>query len=193
MPGKIKSTIELAMEKAAKLPRLTKEEIRQQQEKDFGPRGRAIAGRFLTRDLEAEDLEIELSRYPDEPGEIVRRAFLVSMCQAMDIEDARATARGFEGIKVLVRDAQPDEAFRRVSGIIRDYQEERKREFARIEQVGDVTLRELGVSGSAIRQNMEQSEPWRRKRSELLERFRPKLEGIKRELEDHLLRAISSD
>ena len=33
MSGKIKSTLELAMEKAAKLPRLTREEIRRRQKR----------------------------------------------------------------------------------------------------------------------------------------------------------------
>jgi hypothetical protein len=191
MSGKIKSTIELAMEKAARLPRLTKAEIRQQQEKEYGPRGRAIAGRFLVGDLEAEDLDAELSRYQDEQGEIVRGAFLASMCQAIDIGETEATARGFEGIRTLVRDDCLEGTSSRLSGVLRDYQEQREREFAKMEQAEAVTLSELGVSGSAIRLNMEQSERWREKRSELLKKFRPKLDEIKRELNDHLRQVIS--
>ena len=191
MSGKIKSTIELAMEKAAKLPRLTQEEIRQQQEKEYAPRGGAIAGRFLSGDIAEEDLEAELSRYQGEQGEIVRRAFLASLCQAIDLEDAEATARVFEGIKVLVHDDQLEETARRSSGILQDYQEQRQREFARTEQAESVILRELGVSGSAIRVNIEQSQGWREKRSELLEEFRPRVDEIKRELSDHLRRVIS--
>jgi hypothetical protein len=189
--GKIKSTVELAMEKAAKLPRLTKEEIRHQQEKEYGPRGRAIAGRFLAEDLAEEDLEAELSRYQGEQGEIVRGAFLASICEAIDIEDAEAIARVFEGIKTLVRDDQLEGTARRSSDILRNYQEQRQREFARTERAESVTLRELGVSGSAIRLNMEQSQGWREKRSELLEGFRPRVDEIKRELSDHLRRVIS--
>lgn len=191
MSGKIKSTIELAMEKAAKLPRLTKEEIRQQQEKEYGPRGRAIAGRFLAGDLAAEDLDAELSRYPGEQGEMARAAFLASMCQAIDVGETEATARGFEGIRALVRDDRLEETSSRLGGILRDYQEQQQREFAKTEQAEAVTLRELGVSGSAIRLNMEQSEAWRAKRSALLAEFRPKLDQLKRELSDQLRRVIS--
>ncbi len=97
MSGKIKSTIELAMEKAAKLPRLTEEELRQQQEKEYGPRGRAIGGRFLAGDLAAEDLDAELSRYQGEQGEIVRGAFLASMCQAIDIGESGSHGQGVRG------------------------------------------------------------------------------------------------
>jgi hypothetical protein len=193
MSGKVKSTIELAMERAAKLPRLTEEELRQQKEKEFGPRGRAIAGRFLAGDLADEDLDSELSRYPDEQGEFVRGAFLGSMCEAIDIGEAKATARAFEGIETLVRDDRLEEISSRLRGILQDFQEQRQRELARAEQVEAVMLRELGVAGSAIRLNMEQSEGWREKRSELLARFRPKLEEYKRELSDHLRRVISRD
>ena len=191
MSGKIKSTIELAMEKAAKLPKLTKQEIRQQQEKAYGPRGRAIAGRFLAADLAEGDLEGELSGYGGEQGEIVREAFLEEMCQALNLEDAEATARAFEGIRALVGDDHVEEASRRVRGNLGDYQEQRRREFARVEAAEAEVLRELGVSGSAIRLNMEQSQRWRETRSQLLERFRPSLDEIRRELSDHLRRVIS--
>jgi len=189
--GKIKSTIELAMEKAAKLPKLTKQEIRQQQEKAYGPRGRAIAKRFLAADLAEGDLEGELSGYGGEQGEIVREAFLEEMCQALDLEDAEATARAFEGIRALVGDDHVEEASHRVSGNLGDYQEQRRHEFARVEAAEAEVLRELGVSGSAIRLNMEQSQEWRETRSQLLERFRPSLDEIRRELSDHLRRVIS--
>jgi hypothetical protein len=79
-----------------------------------------------------------------------------------------------------------------LSGILRDYQEQRQRAFASTEEAEAVALRELGVSGSAIRLNLEQSEGWRAKRGALLEEFRPKLDEIKGELSDHLRRVISS-
>ena len=157
MSGKIKSTIELAMERAAKLPRLTEEELRQQREKQYGPRGRAIAGRFLSGELETEDLEGELSSYQGEAGGIVRSAFLTSMCRAMDLEHVAATARAFEGIEALARDDQLRGASCRAGEILRDYREQSQREFARVEQTEIAALRELGISGSAIRLNLEQS------------------------------------
>ena len=193
MSGKVKSTIELAMEKVAKLPRLTEEELRQQKEKEFAPRGRAIAGRFLAGDLADEDLDSELSRYPEKQSEVVRGAFLASMCEAIDIGEAEATARAFEGIETLVRDDRLQETSSRLRGILQDFQEQRQRELARAEQAEAVILQELGVSGSGIRLNMEQSEGWREKRSELLARFRPKLDELKRELSDHLRRVSSAD
>jgi hypothetical protein len=191
MSGKIKSTIELAMEKAAKLPRLTREEIQQRQEEEYGPRGRAIAERVLAGSLAVERLDVELSRYDAEQGEIVRGAFLAAMCQAIDLEEAEATARAFEGIEALVCDDHLEEASRRCSGISRDYEEQRRREFVTTEEAEAAVLRDLGISGSAIRVNPQQNERWREKRSALLQRFRPQLEEIKRELGDYLRRVNS--
>jgi hypothetical protein len=186
MSRKIKSTLELAMEKAAKLPALTAEEIRQRQEKEYAPRGRAIAERFLAGDLAETRLDFELSEYRGEEGKIVRGAFLASMCQAIDLEDAEGTARAFEAVKLLVCDDRLEEASNRLWDVFRDYQEERQREFAEIERAESELLRDLGVSGSAIRLNMEPNRTWLEKRSVLIQRFLPRVEEIRRELSDHL-------
>jgi hypothetical protein len=188
MSGKIKSTIELAMEKAARMPRLTKEEIRQRQEEEYGPRGRAIAERFLTGDLAETGVDAELEKYQGEEGEIVRRAFLAALCRSIDLEVAETLTRAFEGIEALVCDDPLEEVSKRLSGIFRDYEQQRQQEFARAEETESAILRDLGISGSAIRPNLQHNERWREKRSELLQRFRPQLDEIKRELGDHLRR-----
>jgi hypothetical protein len=186
MSRKIKSTLELAMEKAAKLPALTAEEIRRRQEKEYAPRGRAIAERFLAGDLAETRLEFELGEYRGEEGGIVRAAFLTSMCQSIDLEDAEGTARAFEGVKLLVSDDRLEESSNRLRDLFRDYQEERQREFAETERAASELLGDLGVSGSAIRLNMEQNRAWLEKRSGLMERFLPRVEEIKRALGDYL-------
>lgn len=186
MSKKIKSTLELAMEKAAKLPALTAEEIRQRLEREYAPRGRAIAERFMAGDLADTRLDFELEEFRGEEGEIVRGAFLASMSQSIDLEDPERTARVFEGVKLLVGDDRVVEASSRLRDLSRDYQEERQREFAAVDSAERGLLRDLGVSGSAIRFNMEQNRTWLHKRSGLMERFLPRVEEIRRELSDHL-------
>ncbi len=186
MSRKIKSTLELAMEKAEKLPALTAEEIRRRQEKEYVPRGRAIAERFLAGDLAETRLDFELGDYRGEEGGIVREAFLTSMSQSIDLEDAEGTARAFEGVKLLVCDDRLEESSNRMRDLFRDYQEERQREFAETERAESELLGDLGVSGSAIRLNMEQNRAWLEKRSGLMERFLPRVEEVQRELSDCL-------
>jgi hypothetical protein len=186
MPKEIKSTLELALERAAKLPALTPEEIRQRLEREYAPRGRAIAERFLGGDLAETRLEIELGEFRGEEGEVVRGAFLASMRQSIDLEAPERTARAFEGVKLLVGEDRVEEASNRVRDLFRDYQEERQREFALVESAERELLREAGVSGSAIRLNMEQNQTWLEKRRRMVERFLPRLEEIRRELSDYL-------
>ena len=190
MAKQIKSSIELAMEKMAKLPKLTEEEIRERREKEYGPLGRSIAARFLTGALAETRLEVELSEHADERGEIVRKAFSESLCQSIDLEDAKATARVLEAIKALVHDHQLEETASRLDGILRDYERQKQQELQTIEQTESARIRDLGISGSAIRLNPQENEPWRRRWSELQQAFRPKLDEIKQELTDHLISSL---
>ena len=191
MPGKIKSTIELAMERAARLPRLTEEEIRQRREEEYRPRGRAIAERFLGGELAETDLDAEFGGYRDEEGEIVRKAFLATLCRSIDLEQPDRLTRVFQGIAALARDDRLEEASRRLGDVFDDYREERRRAFALVETAERATLRDLGVSGSAIRLDLEQNQRWREKRAEVMQRFHPRVEEIKRELSDHLAVKLS--
>jgi len=188
MSKPIKSTLELAMEKAAKLPELTQEEIRERLEKEYVPLGRAIAERFLSGDLAEKRLQAELFEREGEPGEIVRKAFAERMGQAIDLEDAETIARVLEGAEALVGEGSSREMASRLEGMSREYERRKQRELAAAEESENARLRDLGISGSAIRVNPRASEGWRRKMVELQREFHPKLDEIRRELTDHLLR-----
>jgi hypothetical protein len=190
MAKQIKSSIELAMEKMAKLPKLTKDEIRERQEKEYRPQGQAIARKFLTGALEETRLEIELFRHEDERGEIVRKAFSESLCQSIDLEDAETTARVLKGIKVLAHDDHLEETASRLDGILRDYERQKQQEMAAIEEAESAGVRDLGVAGSAIRLNPRKNERWQQRWSELQQAFRPKVDEIKQELTDHLVSSL---
>lgn len=186
MSKEIKSTLELALERAAKLPALTAEEIRQRLEREYAPRGRAIAERFLGGDLAETRLQTELGEFRGEEGEIVRGVFLASMRQSIDLEAPERTERAFEGVKLVVGDDRVEDASNRVRDLFREYEEERQRELAVVERAERELLREQGVSGSAVRLNVEQNRTWLEKRSRLMERFLPRLEEIRGELRDCL-------
>jgi hypothetical protein len=196
MAKQIKSSIELAMEKMAKLPKLTKDEIRERQEKEYGPQGRAIARELLTGALAETRLEIELFKHEDERGEIVRKAFSASLCQAINLEDAETTAKVCDAIKLLVHDDYLEETAslldgpEGLDGILRDYERQKQQELATIEEAESACVRDLGVSGSAIRLNPRENERWQQRWSELQQAFRPQVAEIKQELTDHLVSSL---
>jgi hypothetical protein len=187
MSKPIKSTLELAMEKAAKLPELTPEEIRERLEKEYTPLGRAIAERFLRGDLAEKRLQVELAPHEGERGQLVRKAFAERMGQSIDLEDAETTARVLEGAEVLVGEGVLEETGRRLDEMSREYEGRKQRELAAAEESENARLRDLGISGSAIRANPQAIESWRQRMGELQREFRPKLEEIRRELVDQLL------
>ncbi len=187
MSSKIKSSIELAMDKMAKLPKLTKDELRERQETEYGPRGRAIAARFLADDLQATRLGTELSSYEGERSEIVRKALLTSLCQSIDLEDAHTTAKALEGIKELVDGAHVEEVSNRLDDLLRDYEQQRQQLQTATQRAADPRLNDLGISGSAIRLNPDQNEAWRQAQTELQQRFLPQVDHIKRDLTDCVL------
>jgi len=189
--GKIKSSIELAMEKMAKLPKLTEEELRERQEREYGPRGRAIAVRFLADDLETTRLGAALASYEGERRKIVRKALLTSLCQSIDLEDAPTTARALEGLAELAPGDPVEETSSRLDDLLRDYEQQSQRQLDETRGAEDPRLRELGISGSAIRLNPDQNQAWRQAQAELQQRFLPKLEQIKRELADYLMRSCA--
>ena len=135
-------------------------------------------------------MEVELFKHEGERGEIVRKAFSASLCQAIDLEDAETTTKVCNAIKLLVHDDYVEAAVSRLDGILRDYERQKQQELATIEEAESARMRDLGVSGSAIRLNPRENEHWPQKRSELQQAFRPPADEIKQQLTDHLASSL---
>jgi hypothetical protein len=193
MAKQIKSSIELAMEKMAKLPKLTEDEIRERREKEYAPQGRKLASELLTGVLAETRLEVELFRQEGEPGRIVQKAFSTALCQAIDLEDAETSTKVCNTIKLLVRDDYLEETASHLDsldGMLRDYERQKQQELVTIEAAEGARVRDLGVSGSAIRLNPRENEHWRQKWSELQQAFRPQVDEIKQKLSDQLASSL---
>ncbi len=190
MSRPIKSSIELAMEKLAKLPKLTKEEIRERQEREFRPLGQSLARRFLSGALAASRLEVELFKHEGDRGEIVRKAFSEFLCQAIDLEDAATSAKALEAIEALVEDDYPEEKADRLQVVLQDYTRRKQQELATLLEAESACLRDLGISGSAIRLNPRENEAWRQRASELQRASAPEADQLKQELTDHLISSL---
>ena len=99
---RIKSAREIAMERLARMPALTPEELNEQREKEYGPRGKGIAGRYLDGPLRSSDLAGELRRYQGKEGEVVRKAFVSALCDAISLRDEAKSVRAIEGINAQI-------------------------------------------------------------------------------------------
>jgi hypothetical protein len=150
----IKSSIELAMEKVAKMPRLTEEELAEQKRKELSPMGRALALKFIEGLLDEERLKSELAAYPEDSSTFVKSALLSTLKQAVSLEDADTNRRLFEALDALGQVADATGLRQDAQKIAEDYQKEAERIREEYDQQYRASLHKRGVSGSALRPNL---------------------------------------
>jgi len=157
---RIKSALEIAMERAASMPGLTQEELAEQKEREYQPRGIAIGRRYLEGALKERDLQTELSKYQGHEGEIVKRAFLLTLNQSIKLESKSTSLRALEGIKVVEPTVGLGEIKRQIEAIFDEFGQQVERKIGQYEALEKERFQKLGISGSAVKPNLEESQAW---------------------------------
>lgn len=178
----IKSAFELAMERISGLPELTPQEIAEQKEKQFGPVGEAMAGKYLRGVIRADEMLHELERYEGEPEQIILRSLLSRLCGTLQLEGDAAAAdkaltvmsRIFPTKQTAVEKAA--EKFRALSGRF-----EQEREKKRAEMKPEAAER-MGITGSAVRYNLDDYGPWMEEIAKLRQACEPQAAAIRNRL-----------
>jgi hypothetical protein len=182
---RIKSALEIAMEKLSDLPELTPEEIQEQKEKEYSPVGEALAKKYLSGAISDGELRVELARHTGEPGEIVRYALAESFCRELHLEnDMEISGRALKGLKLLV--SGKIKAVERIGNefreIIEEFDRKTEEDSGQFEVLAIERLGKLGIAGSAIRPNMNEDEHWKEYLHEIQNVFEPRLEDIRNRL-----------
>jgi hypothetical protein len=181
----IKSAFELAMERVSRMPKLTPEEMAEQKEREYGPLGTAIAVRYRNGALSDTDLPRELSRYDGSQQAIVRRALISRLCLEIQLEKGLGAARrALNGLMQIAPEKtalidQCREGFLKIAGEFEGSKEKGSGEFA---ITAKEQLRGLGISGAAVRPNIEESEQWKEELSRIRQSFEPELEQLRNSL-----------
>jgi hypothetical protein len=178
---KIKSALEIAMEKVARLPGLTPEEIAAQKEKEYGPIGEALCLKYLKGTLSGRDLPSELDKYRGDEGRIVRRALILSLCRSIQFEDVRKARIAMEGIALLAAgDGNGmEEARRDFEQILGEVDRETQKTLRTFESSAKARLKSLGISGSAIRLNPNADPDWLQELARIRQAFEPRMEKLR--------------
>ena len=179
---RIKSAREIAMERLASMPGLTPEELNEQREKEYGPRGTGIAARYLGGALRDSDLAGELRRYQGKEGEVVRKAFVSALCASISLGDEAKSVRAIEGIGVVAGGADLGGMKREVTAIAVELRQQEEQRRASYEDRGRQRLTRLGISGSAVRPNVAASEDWRQELAGIEAGYRERIESIREAL-----------
>jgi hypothetical protein len=178
---KIKSALELAMEKISGLPQLTPEEIAAQKEKQFRPVGEALCKRYLDGTMAGDALPFELARHEGEQGRIVRRAVIQGLCRSIGLEDARAARTALTGMEFLMPDrreflAETGINLQRIIDQFEAEKREKSREFAILARQ---RLESMGIAGSGVEPNLNENAEWLEELASIRQSYESELEKLR--------------
>ncbi len=183
---KIKSALELAMEKIAKMSELTSEEVIELKEKEYKPRGEAIANKYLGNALRGADLETELDKYQGKEREIVRKALLLTLCQSIELDDVEKSRRAMEGIQTLEKSARLEEVRREIEGVSSGFHHQRQEKYTRLEELERGKLKRLWLSGSAVKPSLKENADWQRELKGIQAIYDVRISNLKEKLSQYL-------
>ena len=89
--GELKSAWEIAQEKANRLGKLSAEEEEQQRKQRYRQIGQGVAQKWLDNP-ETLSLTTELNKHPEEEQELIKRAILSHLLQAVDLKGRSGTS-----------------------------------------------------------------------------------------------------
>ncbi|MFQ5924869.1 MAG: hypothetical protein ACE5IE_02600 [Dehalococcoidia bacterium] len=184
--GEIKSAFEKALERAERIGKLSPEEMRGRQEEEYATIGRALADRYLRHGY-GEILGEEANKYSGEERDIVTRAALSRLVEAMELGNYEITQRAMEGIPVLRGKEKVREVKVQIKSLLDEYKKaEKERYETEKEEIGRKErglLHQLRISGSAVGEiNLEASESWKEVCQELYSQYDKRLGALKVQL-----------
>jgi len=158
---RIKSARELAMERLAGMSGLTPEEQAEQREKEYAPRGAAIAQKYLQGKIRSRELNRELEHYQDENRAAVRKGLVSALCDAVVIWDGAGSVKAIDGLSAVIGDTELTAIRQEVEAIAGDFIREAEQRRAEYAELARQKLTGRGISGTAVWPNVAEDDGWR--------------------------------
>ncbi len=174
----MKSAIELAMEKVAKMPKIEAKDIEGQKQSEMREKGEGLVNRLLNGSLRTKNLKNELSKIPEEGLKFVKTAMLDTLKTAVSLEDPSINQLVFEIILLIDGNANVDVINEKLSPLIDDFQQQKQLLYATLVKEERNRLREKGISGSGMIPNVYETELWEMRLNELATDYRDKLSDV---------------
>lgn len=187
---KIKSALEIAMERISGLPQLTPGEIAAQKEKEYRLIGESLCKKYLDGAIRSDQLPVEAGKHGGEQGPMVRRALIQSLCRSIRLEDAPTAILALTGLASFMADKTgfPEEAGKNLRQILDEFEREKVERSREFEVLAVEEIRELGISGTAVRPNLDQNETWKQELIRIQKAYEPRLANLR----EMLLRALGA-
>lgn len=171
----VKTALELALEKVAKMPKLDSEALEGQKKEELETAGNALANRLISGKLHEKDLESEFKTYQGESLRVVRKAILDTLKGSIVLDDPTANDRIISLACLVNERLKAEELTSAIGEVIEEYQEE-----LHLVQLGMIEKKkkayaEMGISGSGFVPNVFNGERWEAESAELGQLYLEKL------------------
>lgn len=173
---KVKSSLEIALERAQKLGSISSEEKQKLKDEKLESVGLALSKRYL-KGLPIRDVEMELAKYKEDRKTVV--SYLLSyLADEIDMSDPNGAERILEAVKHFAGAT----AAEKISSLLNEYRGAMEQAWQKSQRtLGAAKLKELkqkGISGSAVKPAIESSPEWLQTEQEFDSDYRKRLEGI---------------
>ena len=179
---RIKSARELAMERLAKISGLTPEEQAEQREKEYGPRGAAIAHKYLQDKIRSREIKSELEHYQGKNRIAVKKGLVSALCDAVVIWDGAGSVKAIDGLSAVIDKAELSGIRQDVETITRDFIGEAEQRRTEYTELARQKLTGKGISGSAVWPNVAEDDDWRQELKKIGAGYSEKFEPVKERL-----------
>ncbi|MDY6917771.1 MAG: hypothetical protein SVP26_07470 [Chloroflexota bacterium] len=188
--AEMKSAYERALERAEKLGRLSPDELRQRRESEGSAVGKALAERYLEHG-HTRTLNQEVDRHGAAERDVIARAILLRLVDAVSLQDSETTRRALQGIRSLQPSVTKLDAEGRMQSLASEYQTDEAEVYEQklweMSATAGALLQELGISGSAVADVRPSASRLRAEiAEELSSRFDSRLERLKQEFLEQL-------
>jgi hypothetical protein len=178
--SELKSAWEVAQERASKLGKLSAEEKEQQERQRYSQVGQALAQKWMDGSQRL-DLTAELSRHEEKGREIIKRAIIEHLIEAVGLANTQAidsVKRTIEAISSLKPELQP--RAEEMGQLVQEYELAEQKIRQELESQYRQTLHQLRISGTAVDAiNIEDNPQWQLARQGLVESLTPRLNALK--------------
>jgi hypothetical protein len=181
--GELKSSWEIAQERANRLGKLSAEEKEQQERQGYRQIGQLLAQKWLDGSRQL-DMAAELNKHEEKGRDIIKQAVIEHLVEAIEFtttQGINSVKRVVEAINSLRPELQPKAE--EIGQLVQEYKEAEQKIRQDLESNYRETLHQLRISGTAVDAiNIETNNQWQLARQELVEAFTPRLNDLKQAL-----------
>ncbi len=181
--SELKSSWEIAQERANRLGKLSAEEKEQQERQGYRQIGQVLAQKWLDSSRQP-DITAELNKHEEKERNIIKQAVIEHLLEVIEFTTTRginSVKRVVEAISSLKPQLQPK--VEEIIQLVQEYEGAEQKIRQELESNYRGTLHQLRISGTAVDSiNIEDNHQWQLARQELIESFTPRLNDLKQAL-----------